>query len=94
MKLVAAGKTSSGKRFVKALKKIAHDPVNHPAHYDPNGIEVIDALESWGLDKDFCLANAVKYIARAGKKDPSKLVEDLRKAAWYLNRRIEKLVPK
>jgi hypothetical protein len=58
-----------------------HDPVNHPAHYTSGGIEVIDAIKAWGLDKDFCLANAVKYIARAGKKDASKLVEDLEKAA-------------
>ena len=69
----------------------AHDPVNHPAHYTAGGIEVIDAIEAWGLDKDFCLANAVKYIARAGKKDPAKTIEDLRKAAWYLNRRIASL---
>lgn len=67
------------------------DPVARPAHYAASAIEVIDAIEAWGLDKDFCLANAVKYIARAGKKDPAKLVEDLRKAAWYLDRRIKRL---
>lgn len=91
-RLVRAGKRTSAKRLTDALRRtITHDPVNRPAHYTAGGIEVIDAIEAWGLDKDFCLANAVKYIARAGKKNPKKLVEDLRKAAWYLNRRIKKL---
>lgn len=70
----------------------AHEAVDHPAHYgsadDP--YEVIKVLEAWGV-LDFCLGNTIKYVARAGKKDPAKEVEDLRKAAWYLNRRIEQL---
>ena len=63
------------------------DPVNHPSHYTDGNIEVIDFI----LDKKlgFCLGNAVKYISRAGKKDPAKTVEDLEKAAWYLNKEIE-----
>ena len=68
-----------------------HDAVNSPSHYTSGGIETIDAIEAWGLDKDFCLANAVKYISRAGKKDPAKTLEDLKKARWYLDRRIKKL---
>lgn len=44
------------------------DPVNHPKYYAEGRIEVIEALEDWKLD--FHRANAVKYIARAGKKDP------------------------
>lgn len=72
-------------------KKKQHDAVNSPSHYTSGGIETIDAIEAWGLDRDFCLANAVKYISRAGKKDPSKTLEDLKKARWYLNRRIAKL---
>ena len=47
---------------------------------------MIDAIEAWGLG--FCLGNAIKYIARAGKKDPAKTLEDLRKARWYLEREI------
>ena len=39
----------------------------------------------------FCLGNAIKYISRAGKKDPNKEVEDLKKANWYINRRIKEL---
>lgn len=62
------------------------DTVDHPSHYTAGGIEVIDAIEAWELG--FCLGNAVKYIARAGKKDPDKELEDLRKAAWYLDREI------
>jgi hypothetical protein len=62
------------------------DPVSHPAHYTQGGVEVIDAIEAWALN--FRLGNAVKYIARAGKKDPAKLREDLEKARWYLEREI------
>lgn len=65
------------------------DVVNHPPHYTTGGIEVIDAIEAWGLPFD--LGNAVKYIARAGKKDPSKTDEDLRKALWYVERAIGRL---
>ena len=64
--------------------------VNHPAHYggadDPT--EAIKVIEAWGLG--FNLGNCAKYICRAGKKTP-KRVEDLKKAAFYLNREIELL---
>lgn len=65
------------------------DPVNHPSHYTDGKIEVIDFIEDKKLP--FHLGNAVKYISRAGKKDPSKTVEDLEKAVWYLNRYIDLL---
>jgi hypothetical protein len=65
------------------------DVVNKPSHYTDGGIETIDFIEAKGLD--FNLGNAVKYISRAGKKDPSKKVEDLEKARWYLNREIARL---
>lgn len=57
--------------------------VNHPAHYNSGGIEVIDVIEDWGLG--FSLGNALKYICRAGRKtnDPT---EDLKKAQWYIRR--------
>lgn len=67
----------------------APDPVNHPSHYTDGKIEVIDYIEDKKLG--FCLGNAVKYISRAGKKDPTKEVEDLRKALWYVERRIKEL---
>ena len=63
-----------------------NDPVNSPAHYTTGKIEVIDFIEDKELG--FCLGNAVKYVARAGKKDPAKTVEDLQKAVWYINRHI------
>lgn len=67
------------------------EAVNHPSHYGgvDNPYEAIKVIEAWQLD--FCLGNAVKYISRAGKKDPAKTVEDLKKAAWYLNRAIERM---
>lgn len=66
---------------------IMNDPVNHPSHYTDGKIEVIDFIEDKKLG--FHLGNAVKYISRAGKKDPAKTVEDLEKAIWYIKRFIE-----
>ena len=65
------------------------DPVHNPAHYGggDNLYEAIKVIEAWGLG--FHLGNTVKYIVRAGRKDDE--LEDLRKAAWYLQRRIEQL---
>lgn len=68
---------------------MSNKKVNHPDHYqssDPT-YETINVIEAWDLD--FCLGNAIKYISRAGKKGDQ--VEDLEKAAWYINRKIEKL---
>ena len=60
--------------------------VNHPAHYNSGKIEVIDYIEDQQLN--FCLGNVVKYVSRAGKKDPQKKQEDLEKALWYLEREL------
>ena len=60
--------------------------VNKPTHYTDGKIEVIDFITDKNLD--FSLGNTIKYIARAGKKDPGKYVEDLFKAAWYLNHKL------
>ena len=65
------------------------DAVNHPAHYTDGNIEVIDFIEDKKLN--YHRGNAVKYICRAGKKDPAKEVEDLQKAIWYINREIQRL---
>jgi len=67
--------------------------VNHPDYYggDTNPYEVIKVCEAWGLDKDAYLFNVVKYVARAGKKNAAKEVEDLKKALFYLSRKIENL---
>lgn len=59
------------------------DEVNHPSHYTHyKGLEVIELTEQM----NFNLGNAVKYIARAGLKDPSKEIEDLEKAVFYIQR--------
>tara|TARA_B100001063_G_scaffold121350_1_gene113297 strand:- start:685 stop:900 length:216 start_codon:yes stop_codon:yes gene_type:complete len=64
--------------------------INHPEHYlKESGFEVIDVIEAWNLD--FSLGNAVKYIARAGLKDPDKKKQDLDKAIWYIERTISNL---
>lgn len=67
---------------------MSEDIVNHPEHYKAGGIETIDFIEAKQLN--FNTGNAVKYISRSGKKDPSKYKEDLQKAVWYLNREISK----
>ena len=63
--------------------------VHHPAHYGgaDNLYEAIKVIEAWDLD--FPCGNAVKYIARAGKKGDE--LEDLKKAVWYLNRKINQM---
>jgi hypothetical protein len=65
--------------------------VNHPSHYggENNVYEAIKVIDAWGLDNDFYLGNAVKYLSRAGKKDDT--VQDLKKAIWYIEKKIEKL---
>lgn len=76
--------------FCPKIRKFnIEDPVNRPAHYTDGKIEVIDYIEDKKLG--FCLGNAIKYISRAGKKDPEKEVEDLNKAKWYIERRIKEL---
>lgn len=65
------------------------EAVNHPEHYGgkDNPYEAIKVIRAWELD--FELGNVVKYISRAGKKDKSKEIEDLKKAVKYLEMAIE-----
>ena len=65
------------------------EKVNNPEHYHYGTYEAIKVIEAWGLG--FCLGNVLKYISRAGKKNGSSRLEDLKKAQWYLNREIEKI---
>ena len=65
------------------------DMINHPSHYTDGNIEVIDFIEDKRLN--YHRGNALKYLCRAGKKDPAKEVEDLQKAIWYINREIQRL---
>ena len=68
---------------------MANDAVNHPSHYTDGEIEVITYID----DKNFnyCRGNAIKYISKAGKKNPEKEIEDLKKAEWYIHHEIERL---
>jgi hypothetical protein len=62
------------------------ETVNHPGHYNdhPSGVECITVAEHMG----FNLGNALKYIWRADLKENA--IEDLRKAAWYIERELQK----
>ena len=71
---------------LEGLEGIARrEAVNSPPHYNQGNIEVIDAIEDWGLD--FNAGNVVKYVARHRHK--AEALEDLKKARWYLDRIIE-----
>lgn len=62
--------------------------VEHPDHYQTSaGLEAIDVIEAFFHDS-FHLGNVFKYISRAGRKGD--YVEDLQKAAWYLQREIDR----
>ena len=65
--------------------------INNPIHYGgkENVYETIKVIDNWELD--FLLGNVIKYISRAGKKDPTKKLEDLKKALFYLERKIKNL---
>ena len=69
-----------------------NDSVNHPAHYTQGKIECIDFIADKKLN--FARGNAVKYIVRAGLKDPSKEIEDLRKAIFYIEYEIKSIMEK
>lgn len=67
--------------------KDAEDVVNFPSHYMKGKFEAIDVMEDWFSD-DPLLFTALKYLARC--KHKGNLVQDLRKAIWYIERRITK----
>ena len=71
-----------------ATDQPGNNPIN-PDHYQgfSNGAEVINITENL----NFCRGNAVKYLARAGRKDQAKTIEDLEKASWYITREINRI---
>jgi hypothetical protein len=73
---------------------MSKEMVNHPDHYggETNVYEAIKVIDAWELD--FCLGNTVKYISRAGKKESDKELQDLKKALWYLQHKIDTLEKK
>lgn len=63
--------------------------VNHPKHYNahPSGVECITIIEHM----TFNAGSAIKYLWRAGLKDSAPLIQDLKKAKWYIEREIARL---
>ena len=70
--------------------KEENDPINKPEHYQYSSIQPIDVVNAWGLD--FYLGNVVKYLSRYQHKGKPR--EDLEKALWYLNKKIEEMEEK
>lgn len=60
--------------------------VNSPNHYNVGDIEVIDFIDSWGLN--FNLGNVIKYVTRSDYKGNK--IEDLQKAIYYIEREIKR----
>lgn len=82
--LTATQKAIAKKLGLTHSQFLATDPVNSPPHYRTGGVETIDFIEA--KDLNYRLGNVIKYVSRAGKKgDP---IQDLEKAAWYLQREI------
>lgn len=77
-------------RKERKAKAVSADPINSPSHYKVGGIETIDFIEA--KDLGYNLGNVVKYITRAHHK--GELLQDLKKAQWYLNREVGKLEEK
>ena len=71
--------------------KSKNEYIDHPQHYggEDNPYEVIKVVEA--LEMDFHLGNVFKYIARAGKKETDKELQDLKKSMFYLERKIANL---
>lgn len=84
-----ANTLSSTKIVVQKManQKQKFDNVHHPAHYTRGKIEVIEFIEDQQFE--FHEAQIIKYVARAGFKNPATRIEDLEKAMWYLQRKIE-----
>lgn len=72
--------------------EMKNNPVEHPIHYNRGSIEAINAIRS-ALGKDgfirYCIGNALKYLWRCFYK--GKIVEDLKKSVWYIERAIKEL---
>lgn len=77
------------KAYGVVLMDDKNDSVNHPSHYNKGKIEVADFIADQKLNFD--RGNAVKYVCRAGSKDPDKEIQDLEKAIWYINHEIKML---
>lgn len=83
LKIKLESKYKQNGKEIKANKEV--DMVNHPEHYAFGKYETINVIEAWDLP--YHLGNVVKYVSRAKRK--GKELEDLKKAAWYLDRYIK-----
>ncbi len=71
----------TGDLYEPAVKELVH----HPSHYCYSEYEPKDVIRAWGLN--FNLGSAVKYIARAGRKDD--ILQELNKARQFIEFEIE-----
>lgn len=87
---------SEEKIKIDTKKESTYEYVENPPHYGgkDNPYECIKVIEAWGLDKNFDLGTAIRYICRAGEKPDNPVLQDLKKARWYLDREIKKLEEK
>src|SRR5690606_14152206 len=88
---MAAERTDEDRAYDAAARarSVENDPVNHPGHYNRGKIEVIDFITDQGFN--YARGNAVKYISRAGYKNPDTEIEDLEKARFYIDYEIKRL---
>lgn len=71
------------------MNKTPEDIIDNPPHYTSGRqIEPIDVIEDWGMN--YHISTAIAYLSRAGRKSDNE-IEDLKKAAWYIARRISML---
>lgn len=76
-------------KYVHPAITASNDMVNNPSHYQgKDGLEALDVIEAFGLDANYNLACVAKYLLRCDKKDDG--LQDLQKAAFYLNREIDR----
>ena len=61
----------------------------NPIYYQSKNIQAIDVIEAFDLN--FNKGNVVKYVLRAGKKEDNDIIQDLKKAHWYIEREIERI---
>jgi len=68
---------------------MSKDMVNNPAHYtsDPSGVECIEITRH----RNFNIGNAFKYLWRAGIKNEDTVIQDLRKAIFYIEDEIKRI---
>ena len=79
----------NGNEVFLYIKKHCTEPSLCKAVHKDGGIETLDYILAKKMD--FLIGQVCKYISRAGKKDPNKEIEDLKKAQFYLNRKIAEL---